>query len=422
MGIEQIPQPPSTAASPHPPAALETSVAGTAHRWLLDRIGALWVLLTDRPVSLYAASVLRIGYGLLYLVFLLREFPHRDEIWGPGSPWTPALAQQLFDQTGWNSILLLSDSRAYFEVCYVMALLTSTLFMVGWRTRAMSVLFAVVVTSFHARSIFMTDGGDNLILLMALYLVLTACGRRWSFDARRNRLKAARAGDTPEPVRSFSAQQLHDARTTLTTVVHNCGILVIAAQVCFLYGSAGLYKIQGPTWGGGTALHYALNLELFQPWPALSHLVDEYPMVIAIASYMTVLLQVAFPFVLFGRLKYPVLAVLLGMHIGIAVLLGLPLFSGAMIVADAVFLPDRFYAFLPRLWRRAARRTGTWRPVPSRTAESASVPPQGRPSEPSSEHRATPAVQQGSALATGLASEHTAPPSVTAAAPWHEHR
>ncbi|WP_314250789.1 HTTM domain-containing protein [Streptomyces sp. DSM 40907] len=384
MGSEQIPQPPSTAATPHRPATQETSVAGTAHRWLLDRIGDLWALLTDRPVSLYAASVLRIGYGLLYLVFLLREFPHRDEIWGPGSPWTPALAQQLFDQTGWNSILILSDSRAYFELCYVTALVTSALFMLGWRTRAMSVLFAVVVTSFHARSIFMTDGGDNLILLMALYLVLTACGRRWSLDARRNRLKAARAGDAPESARSFSAQQLHDARTTLTTVVHNCGILVIAAQVCFLYGSAGLYKIQGPTWGGGTALHYALNLELFQPWPALSHLVDEYPMVIAIASYVTVLLQVAFPFVLFGRLKYPVLTVLLGMHIGIAVLLGLPLFSGAMIVADAVFLPDRFYAFLPRLWRRAARRTGVWRPAPGRVAVSASVPPQGRPGEPSS--------------------------------------
>ncbi|MEU9182871.1 HTTM domain-containing protein [Streptomyces sp. NPDC048550] len=339
----------------------------------------MWALLTDRPISLYAASVLRIGYGLLYLIFLLREFPHRDEIWGPGSPWTPALAQQLFEQTGWNSILVLSDSRPYFELCYVMALLTSTLFMLGWRTRAMSVVFAVVVTSFHARSIFMTDGGDNLILLMALYLVLTACGRCWSLDARRNRLKTARAGDAPGPVRSFYAQQLCDARTTLTTVVHNCGIAVIAAQVCFLYGSAGLYKIQGQTWGGGTALHYALNLELFQPWPALSHLVDEHPMVIAIASYMTVLLQVAFPFVLFGRLKYPVLAVLLGMHIGIAVLLGLPLFSGAVIIADAVFLPDRFYAFLPHLWRRAAQRTGMWRQAPGRAAGSGFVPPQGRP-------------------------------------------
>ncbi|OEJ35383.1 deoxyribonuclease HsdR [Streptomyces subrutilus] len=369
-------------------------------------MGALWALLTERPVSLYAASVLRIGYGLLYLVFLLREFPHRDEIWGPGSPWTPALAQQLFDQTGWNSILTLSDSRAYFELCYVLALVTSALFMLGWRTRAMSVLFAVVVASFHARSIFMTDGGDNLILLMALYLVLTACGRRWSLDARRNRLKAARAGDTPEPVKSFSAQQLADARATLTTVVHNCGILVIAAQVCFLYGSAGLYKIQGTTWGNGTALHYALHLELFQPWPALSHLVAEYPMVIAIASYVTVLLQVAFPFVLFGKLKYPVLAVLLGMHVGIAVLLGLPLFSGAMIVADAVFLPDRFYTFLPRLWRRAGQRTGMWRPAPNQAAGSGFVPPQGRPGVPSSTHRAVPA-QKDTAPATGLASEQS---------------
>ncbi|MFI1154002.1 HTTM domain-containing protein [Streptomyces sp. NPDC020817] len=405
MGSEQIPQFPSTAPTPHRPAAQEASVAGTADRWFLERIGALWALLTHRPVSLYAASVLRIGYGLLYLVYLLREFPHRDEIWGPGSPWTPALARQLFDQTGWNSILILSDNRAYFELCYVMALVTSALFMLGWRTRAMSVLFAVVVASFHARSIFMTDGGDNLILLMALYLVLTSCGRRWSLDARRNRLLAARAGDVPEPVRSFSAQQLHDARTTLTTVVHNCAMLVIAAQVCFLYGSAGLYKVQGPTWGSGTALHYALNLELFQPWPALSHLVDEYPMMIAIASYVTVLLQVAFPFVLFGRLKYPVLTVLLGMHIGIAVLLGLPLFSGAMIVADAVFLPDRFYAFLPRLWRRAAQRTGTRPSAPDRAAGAVSVPPQGRPGVPGSTHRAVSA-QKDITPATGLASEH----------------
>ncbi|MEU7034945.1 HTTM domain-containing protein [Streptomyces sp. NPDC046237] len=408
MGNEQTPQPP-TAAAPHRTAGHGTSLVGTARRWLRDRIAVLWALLTGRPVSLYAASVLRIGYGLLYLIFLLREFPHRAEIWGPDSPWTPALAAQLFDQTGWNSILILSDSRAYFELCYVLALVTSALFTLGWRTRVMSVLFAVVVTSFHARAIFMTDGGDNLVLLMSLYLVLTACGRRWSLDARRERLRAARAGNATDPVKSLSAQQLRDARITLTTVVHNCAMFVIAAQVCFLYGSAGLYKVQGPTWGGGTALHYALNLELFQPWPALSHLVDEYPMVIAIVGYVTVLLQVAFPFVLFGRLKYPVLAVLLGMHVGIAVLMGLPLFSGAMIVADAVFLPDRFYTFLPHLWRRATRR-GMRRPTPDRTAASGSVPSQGRPGVPTvsdPQHRAAPAPRKDVTLATGLTPDQT---------------
>ncbi len=310
-------------------------------------------------MSPYAAAVLRIGYGLLYFAFLLHEFPHRNEIWGPSSPWTPALARQLFDQTGWASIITLSDSRIYFEVCYAVALAAAALFMVGWRTRAVSVLFAVVVASFHARAIFMTDGGDNLVLLMAIYLMFTACGSRWSLDARRRRRRSPSVG-RPGRVGSLGAGaiwgDLRSMRKTLITVLHNCGMFVIAAQVCFLYGAAGLYKVQGGAWGNGTALHYVLNLRFFHPWPALSQMADSHAVLITIVGYLTVLLQVAFPFVLFGRLKYPVLAMLLGMHLGIALFLGLPLFSGAMIIADAVFLPDRFFRSLTRLRRASGRR------------------------------------------------------------------
>ncbi|MFF3325822.1 HTTM domain-containing protein [Streptomyces sp. NPDC002889] len=360
-------------ASPAAPKPRRTTPStGDARRQrVLDRIGAICAVLTEQPMSLYAAAVLRIGYGLLYLAFLLREFPHRDEIWGPGSAWTPALATQLFDQTRWSSVLTLSDSRVYFEVCYTLAVVTCALFVLGWRTRAVSVLFAVVVASFHARAIYMADGGDNLILLMAVYLAFTACGRRWSLDARRARLRACarKAGGlaagrtTPDPL-----LQLGLARRLLTTVVHNCGMFVIAAQVCILYGAAGLYKVQGGLWGNGTALHYVLNLHLFRPWPELSLMVADRQMLIAIAGYLAVLLQVAFPFVLFGRFKYIVLAMLFGMHLGIAVLLGLPIFSGAMIIADAVFLPDRFYRFLGQMWqgtfrRRAAKGAGIPSPV-----------------------------------------------------------
>ncbi|MFJ2398329.1 MULTISPECIES: HTTM domain-containing protein [unclassified Streptomyces] len=403
MGTEQIPRITPTAPAPDGSGGRRTAHSGPV-QWLVDRAAAAGELLTGRPVSLYAASVLRIGYGLLYLVFLLREFPHRDEIWGPDSPWTPALARELFDQTGWNSILTLSDSRAYFELCYALALVTSALFVLGWRTRALSVLFALVVVSFHARAIFMTDGGDNLVLLMAIYLALTACGRRWSLDARRVRLSTART-DAPAPrVKHHFLRQLRASLTTLTTVVHNCGMFVIAAQVCFLYGSAGLFKVQGASWGSGTALHFVLNLRLFQPWPALSHFVDQHTILIAIAGYLTVLLQVAFPFVLFGRLKYPVLAMLLGMHLGIAVLMGLPLFSGAMIVADAVFLPDRFYVFLPRLCRRVGLRTGLWRPASSRATGAGSVPAQGGPGVPGPKCPAASPEQLDTPVTTELAS------------------
>ena len=338
---------------------METDPTSAPVPWT-DRPRTPFTTLTERPVSLYAAAVLRIGYGLLCLVLLLREFPHRDEIWGPGSPWTPALANRLFAQTGWSSILTLSDSEAYFQACYATALVICALFMLGWRTRLVSVLFAVVVASFHARAIFMTDGGDNLILLMAVYLGCTACGRRWSLDARRARLQAAtgRSGRPPtDRAASALVIQLGCARRLLATALHNCGMLVIAAQVCLLYGSAGLYKVQGGSWEDGTALHYVLNLDLFRPWPALSLLVDSHPMLVAVASYATVLLQVAFPFALFGRFKYSVLAMLVCLHVGIAVLLGLPVFSGAMIIADAAFLPDGLCTFLAHTVRRAARRT-----------------------------------------------------------------
>lgn len=75
-------------------------------------------------------------------------------------------------------------------------------------------------------------------------------------------------------------------------------------------------------------------------------------------------------------------SLLLDRHAGIAVRLGLPVFSGAMIIADAVFLPDRFYASLPRLGRRTARRLGVRLPRPRGEAGAGSVPPQARPEAP----------------------------------------
>ena len=332
---------------------------------VLGRVDAFGVAVTERTLSLYAAAALRIGYGMIFLAYLLREFPHREEIWGPSSPMAPALARELLDRTGWFSVLTVSDSPTYFEACYALALLVCVLFAIGWRTRVLSIVFAIVVTSFYARSILMTDGGDNLITLMSIYMVCTACGRRWSLDARRAGLR----GSTRRRMRPFMrleasefARQLGVARRILVTVLHNCGMVVIGAQICILYATAGLYKAQGTDWDNGTALHYVLNLSLFQPWPALSAVADSHPMMIAIAAYLTVLVQVAFPFALFGRLKYVILSMLLCMHLGIAVLMGLPLFSGSMVIADAVFLSDRFYIHVGQRAQRLMRRAGAKTP------------------------------------------------------------
>lgn len=64
---------------------------------------------------------------------------------------------------------------------------------------------------------------------------------------------------------------------------------------------------------------------------------------VMLITYGTVAVQVAFPFTLFNRrVKNVLLAAMMIEHAVIAVTLGLPFFSLAMIAADAVFLPTSF--------------------------------------------------------------------------------
>ncbi|GAA2278765.1 HTTM domain-containing protein [Streptomyces ruber] len=355
---------------------------------------------TDRPLASYQTAVVRIGFAGTWLLFLLREFPHRHEMYGPDGPWSWDLAQQLIAGNGAFSVLMWSDSRTWFETVYALAVLSSVLLLLGWRTRTMSVLFMVGVLSLQNRSVFMGDGGDNVVHLMAIYLVFTRCGLVWSLDARRaRRSRAARArGERASPDRAgpalwavlgfalllvslagwlsawwagffwslWAIQGLwwsvgrrapgHELRSLLdliADVAHNAALLVIMAETCLIYATAGWYKIQGSRWQDGTAVHYPLHLDYFSPWPALSELLAANGILVMLVTYGTVIVQVAFPFTLFNRrVKNVLLAVMMIEHAAIAVVLGLPFFSLAMIAADAVFLPT---SFLGRLGAGAAR-------------------------------------------------------------------
>ncbi|MCC5032430.1 HTTM domain-containing protein [Streptomyces sp. WAC 00631] len=142
---------------------------------------------TGGALGPYQSAVVRIGFSFTWLVFLLREWPHRRELYGPDGPWSWDMARQLTDGNGAFTVLMWSDGRLWFETVYLLSVAASALLLLGWRTRTVSVLFMVGVLSLQNRSVFMGDGGDNVIHLMAIYLVLTRCGSVWSLDARRER-------------------------------------------------------------------------------------------------------------------------------------------------------------------------------------------------------------------------------------------
>ncbi|MFB8756523.1 HTTM domain-containing protein [Streptomyces nigra] len=355
-------------------------------------VSAAIARVTESALGPFQTAVIRIGFTATWLLFLLREFPHRQELYGPDGPWDFGLAQQLVGTNGAFTALMWSGSQVWFETVYAFAVLTSVLLLLGWRTRTMSVLFMVGVLSLQNRSVFVGDGGDNVLHLMCVYLVFTRCGQVWSLDRRRaRRAGEARArgehvgpdrvgpalwavlglvlgavtavgwldGDPTVPVilwtvwlgtalwwvvdRRARTDQPRILLDVVGNIAHNGALLVIMAEACLIYATAGWYKIQGSRWQDGTAVYYPLHLEYFSPWPGLADLLSASGTMVMLITYGTVLVQVAFPFTLFHRrVKNVLLAAMMTEHAVIAVVLGLPFFSLAMIAADAVFLPTPF--------------------------------------------------------------------------------
>ncbi|MGF0174695.1 HTTM domain-containing protein [Streptomyces sp. Marseille-Q5077] len=388
---------------------------------------------TESALGPYQTAVIRIGFTATWLLFLLREFPHRQEMYGPDGPWDFDLAQQLIGTNGSFTALIWSSSGFWFESVYVLAVLSSVLLLLGWRTRTMSVLFMVGVLSLQNRSIFMGDGGDNVLHLMCVYLVFTRCGQVWSMDERRaRRAGEARArgervgpdrigpllwsvfgvalvvvtavgrldGDLTVPVilwgvwlalavrwivgRLARTDQPRILLDVIGNIVHNGALLVIMAEACLIYATAGWYKIQGSRWQDGTAVHYPLHLDYFSPWPALADLLSSSGTMVMLITYGTVIVQVAFPFTLFNRrVKNVLLAAMITEHAVIAVVLGLPFFSLAMIAADAVFLPT---SFLRRLGGWAARARGGLSRLARRGDDPTELPGPRAPENPEHAH------------------------------------
>ncbi|MFJ9849273.1 HTTM domain-containing protein [Streptomyces sp. NPDC101150] len=398
-----MPQPPAT--EPQAPPAPQQSPAPEPplEETRIERaIGRGFAQVTSRAMAPYQTAVIRIGFSATWLLFLLREWPNRHALYGPDSPFSLDMARRLLNGNHAFSLLPWSDSSGWFECVYLLGIVASALLMLGWRTRTMSVLFMIGVLSLQNRSIFLGDGGDNVIHLMSMYLVLTRCGQVWSLDARRAKRAAATPseepgrdlpgillwtvlglalavgqllgkysltwfGDGPFPhigwslalwglwaahglwwaVRRYAPGEPRTVLDMLAKLAHNGALLVIMVEVCLIYATAGWYKIQGSRWQDGTAVFYPMHLDYFSPWPDLSQVLGSSGLMVMLLTYGTVIVQVAFPFTLFNRrLKNVLLVAMICEHLSIAVLLGLPFFSLAMIAADAVFLPTNFLTWL----------------------------------------------------------------------------
>ncbi|MBN6053148.1 HTTM domain-containing protein, partial [Nonomuraea sp. RK-328] len=303
-----------------------------------ERVWSLVERISDTRHGLYGLAVLRVGYGLILLGVLLVNHGDRRLLWGPESPWTKDLFTERLAEKDTFSLFALADSDVRFDLLYHAFVILAVLFALGWRTRWVTPVLVVMLWSWRERQPWLLDGGDDVMLLVLIYLCFADLSARWSMDARRAKRRAGNGA--AEPV----AAPANDLRWRMATILHNSALLAVLVQVCIIYVDTGLLKVRGELWQEGTALYYILHVEDIQPFPGLSRAVYDNMFLVILGSYAAVFLQLSFPLLMLNRVTRALgLIAVTGMHLGIGLLMGLVSFSLIMIATDLLFIRDSTY-------------------------------------------------------------------------------
>lgn len=319
--------------------------------------------LTGDQHGLYGAAFARFLSGGAVLGLLVTNFRQRDILFGAGSIWNrPAQVDSLY----WPPHLVAGLGNTAFLFFYVGVIALALAWTLGWHAKLTGPLMLVGLVAIIERMPVLGDQGDNILRIGLFLLMLMNVTEVWSLDARR------RAAHEPAPVvrhqglaanvRSVAANLWRSHAVVprwLANALHNLAFATLAFQIVLIYFSAGMFKTQGPLWQHGTAIYYPLQLQEYKPFPFLSDLLTYSGVLVNIATYLTVFAQLIFPIALAFHLitrNYgipgtafvfrSVYIVIIGFHLSIAVIMGLPWFALEMIAFDAIFVSTTTYLAL----------------------------------------------------------------------------
>lgn len=211
--------------------------------------------------------------------------------------------------------LLPQTDTAVIAFCWI-SLAAAFFLTIGFATRLNSVLVYACLVSMQARNPFIMNIGDWLLRVTGFFLVFAPAGAALSVDRLLRRWRG-REGVAVAP-RSPWAQRM------------------LQIQVAVMYIATVWWKLLGHTWVNGTAVYYSLHKIEYQefPLPGMDHLA-----VARLATWLTLLIEIAGgTLIWFRRFRYPVLAAMVSLHLGIAYTMHIPLFQWIVMSTFVTFV------------------------------------------------------------------------------------
>lgn len=288
-------------------------------RRVWDAVAREWNAFFHRPEPVNGLAVFRILFGLIVLLNWILFAPDLLVWLGARGVLTPETARRL---TGGrlNLFAILPATDGWVLAVFAVAVVAALGLTLGYRTRWCAALTFLTIVSIHHRNPLVLHSGDTLMRLIAFLLIFSPAGDALSLDRRLGR--GVDRADGPV-LRPPWAQRL------------------IQLQVAILYFATAWWKIGSDAWRDGIAVYYVLRLVDFQRFPLpLEWLWIQSPAVTRLLTWTTLAVEFAMALLVWvPRLRYPVLAAAVCLHLGLEYTLNIPVFQLLMLACLVLFVP-----------------------------------------------------------------------------------
>jgi predicted DCC family thiol-disulfide oxidoreductase YuxK len=284
-------------------------------------------------------EISRIGVGAALLVNYGAASAYLFDFWGEAGFVPRDLVWN--DRTdGWvQSVFFYFSAPWQWIAFHVLFLACCAAFMLGWRTSWVKWLVLVGHISYAYRAPSVAYGVDKILACLLLILCVAPIGRAISLD----RVRAVRAA---------KLKDLAAAPPPYVSPWAGACIRLMQIQMAVLFFYSAVGKLRGDDWWNGDAIWIVFTTGDHYNRLVLDLLASHYWLV-NVATYGTILIEIAFPFLIWQRRTRPCfLALAIALHLQFAVLMGLFYFSFVMVMGHMSFVRQEWLARLGEAWKR----------------------------------------------------------------------
>jgi hypothetical protein len=320
-----------------------TADAGSLRK-LVRSLARGWMEFFHAPCDARVCAVVRMAFAIVVLLDLAILYPDLELWFADSGVLTSAASREVARPNTWSVFWHLPSTSAVIQVCYWIAVVQAVLLFVGLVPNLNALCLFVWLMSLESRNFLIIDGEDNVIRLLAFFLIWLPLGRCWSVDAVVRRWWTRGSGvDCGSDPSTWQGDRDRYAAP-------GWGLRLLQVQMCLMLLSAGLCKLGSDAWLDGTALYYVARLDdYFGRFPIPAWPFD-LPWAVALLTWSVIAVELSVPlFIWFRETRRLCLAAVVLFHLGNEWTMHLFLFHWVMLAGWLAFITPDDFAWIGRL-------------------------------------------------------------------------